>query len=925
MSYFVDTHDQFHMPFAREALKGFRPPQIAAAHAIAAHFYSRREPAIVTMPTGSGKTAVLLAVSFLLRPARVLVLTPSRLVREQLREQFGSMSLLKDLRALPPECAPPKVSVVNKRIGSLADWEELRDADVVVATAFAVSPEIEAIPDPPADLFDLILVDEAHHVAARTWAGLLRHFVNARQVLVTATPYRADGKEIDGRFVFSYPLRRALEDGVFGEIHYEAVELKPGESEDAKLAKAAAARFAADGKAGLDHRLMIRTDSVSRAEELVKVYEEHTSLRVQLVKGSHSLKHVRGVIDLLRSGKLDAIVCVDMLGEGFDLPQLKLAAIHSPHRSLAITLQFIGRFARTTAENTGNATFMAVPSDEIKIEAERLYEAGTAWNEVVVRLAGDRIDAELATKDVLESFEEDAEQRPGNLASHSLYSLQPYFHVKVLGVPNGVDLTRPLNLPSEFDVLLRRHSPKQDALIYVAREASRAPWEMTAEVLDLNHELFVVHHRPKEQLLFICASRRHQGLYDKIADSVVVGSSYLLGPVQLNRALNGLTGAEFFNVGLRNRSAYGTTESYRTMAGPAADRAIQRSDGRFYDRGHCFGKGIEADGSSITIGLSSASKIWSNRSDRVPALLAWCGKLAEKLADKKAKKTGSGLDHLGFGKVITKMPTGIAVMLWAAEVYVDPPNVVWADGDTPRECSLLDLAVSLSSSSTGLDVKVLHQGEVLTSVSYRLDKRPHFAARSGAPVTVQVGRRALDLAEYLNDEIPSFFTPELSRLEGNVLYESTEAFDPFDTSVIREVDWSAANVDVAQEKETSAPGLVPIFEFISSDLLAGAEQVILFDDGTGEIADFVTMSENSDGVLTTFYHCKAAGGVCPGNRVEDVYEVCAQAVKSTIWTRPATMRQKLKQRVARGSKFLRGTLADAETMFAETRSVPRRY
>lgn len=473
MSYFAKAHDQFRMPFARDGLKGLRPPQIAAAHAVAAHFYSRREPAIITMPTGSGKTAVLLAVSFLLRPVRVLVLTPSRLVRDQLGEQFRSISLLKELRALPEECVPPKVSIVEKRIGSLHDWEELRAADVVVATAFVVSPEIEEIPEPPADLFDLILVDEAHHVAATTWAGLLRHFAKARQVLVTATPYRADGKEIGGRFVFSYPLRRALEDGVFGEIHYQAVEVAPGGDEDTTLAKAAATRFAADQKAGLDHRLMIRTDSVARAEELVKLYAEHTNLRVQLVKGSHGLKHVRGVIELLRSGKLDAVACVDMLGEGFDLPQLKLAAIHSPHRSLAITLQFIGRFARTTAKNTGDATFLAVPSNEIKIEAEKLYEAGTAWNEVVVRLAGDRIDAELETKDILESFQEDAVQRPGNLSSHSLYSLQPYFHVKVLHVPDGVDLTKPLKLPSEFDVLLRRHSPKQDALICLTREVSR--------------------------------------------------------------------------------------------------------------------------------------------------------------------------------------------------------------------------------------------------------------------------------------------------------------------------------------------------------------------------------------------------------------------------------------------------------------------
>ena len=49
-----------------------------------------------------------------------------------------------------------------------------------------------------------------------------------------------------------------------------------------------------------------------------------------------------------------------MLGEGFDFPNLKIAAIHSPHKSLVSTLQFIGRFARTNAENIGTAKFIAM-------------------------------------------------------------------------------------------------------------------------------------------------------------------------------------------------------------------------------------------------------------------------------------------------------------------------------------------------------------------------------------------------------------------------------------------------------------------------------------------------------------------------------------------------------------------------------------
>ena len=72
-----------------------------------------------------------------------------------------------------------------------------------------------------------------------------------------------------------------------------------------------------------------------------------------------------------------------MLGEGFDLPILKVAALHSPDKSLAITLQFIGRFARTTAQNLGRATFFALASD-MEIERVKLYREGAVWEEILI-------------------------------------------------------------------------------------------------------------------------------------------------------------------------------------------------------------------------------------------------------------------------------------------------------------------------------------------------------------------------------------------------------------------------------------------------------------------------------------------------------------------------------------------------------------
>ncbi|WP_258863412.1 hypothetical protein [Streptococcus agalactiae] len=42
-----------------------------------------------------------------------------------------------------------------------------------------------------------------------------------------------------------------------------------------------------------------------------------------------------------------------MFGEGIDIPSLKVAAIHDKYKSLPITLQFMGRFARSGKERLG--------------------------------------------------------------------------------------------------------------------------------------------------------------------------------------------------------------------------------------------------------------------------------------------------------------------------------------------------------------------------------------------------------------------------------------------------------------------------------------------------------------------------------------------------------------------------------------------
>lgn len=126
---------------------------------------------------------------------------------------------------------------------------------------------------------------------------------SAKQVLCTATPFRRDEKEIKGKLVFTYDLRRAYEDRVFGDITFRPVELGAAPSIDVAIASAAEIKLRADRAAGLNHFVMIRTDTVNRAKTLKKIYDENTKLRLAFVSGTQTLRYVTRVIKKLTAGE----------------------------------------------------------------------------------------------------------------------------------------------------------------------------------------------------------------------------------------------------------------------------------------------------------------------------------------------------------------------------------------------------------------------------------------------------------------------------------------------------------------------------------------------------------------------------------------------------------------------------------------------
>ena len=912
MNYFKSHYQHFRYPIESEDHPGFRPAQLGAIHAVAGHFAQRLDPAIVTMPTGSGKTGVMISCAYVLRAERVLMVTPSRLVREQIAEEISSLFLLKRLTALPTDADGPKIWTAGERITTPEQWTELRQYDVVVGTVQSTSPALKDVAQPEPDQFDLVIVDEAHHSSARTWQALLDCFPDSRRILFTATPFRRDRREIRGRFVFTYDLEQARKDGVYGMIRYKAVEQRGDQrSRDIAVAIETEAQLRADQAVGLDHLVMVRTDRKTRARELVEIYEEHTNLLLAPLNSDHSLRHAKSVIRRLRDGGLDGIITVNMLGEGFDLPRLKVAAVHAPHKSLAATLQFIGRFARTAGDNLGAATFLAVP-DDIQIERRRLFEVGAAWQDLVENLHSDQLEREGQLREVLKSFDQQENPAP-DLKDMSLYALEPYHHVKIYRANGAVDLYTDLEFPEEMVVAYRAVSRDHSSVVWVTRERSAVRWSRDGRIVDVNHNLFVVHYDEDTRLLFICSTIRAEGVYEALATQLMEGQHRILPLARINRALNGLSGLEFFNVGMRNRVPGNQTESYRIITGPSAGQAILPSDARLFHRGHCFGRGESGDG-PVTIGLSSSSKVWSNGRSQVPDLISWCKDLAKRIETERIPITGGGLDHLSVGEEVDSLPADIFRADWDYELYRDPRAAEIWEAQNHISVQLLDFEIEVEHEKcSDNQIALLFScdgAHYRATFSYCTDRLFEPGSDHEIAVNVISGNRSISLIDFLNEYPLCFYTESLGLLRGFDFYRPPKGdVVPFSVDLIEAIDWRGQKVDVRREFGVARNGLRSIHEFTQAYLGASSANVVYYDHGTGEVADFVALEERAGHVIVSLYHCKGSGGDLPGDRVEDAYEVCGQAVKSVIYADPARLLDRLEGRFRRRageSTFIKG-------------------
>lgn len=364
-----------------------------------------KDPVIVNMPTGTGKTGVIASLIFKSIFKRTLIVVPSDALRTQLADDLIDMGKYSSWNIIPENCKKPKIAKLEPGNLQTLDLATVDNFFIVVAT-----PQIlESLSTENFELFlnkfDRLIFDEAHHSEAPTWRKIRQVFQKSQKKIFqfTATPYRGDGKKLEGDLIFQYPVSKAFEEKIFEKINFEAVEEFYDEKSDEVLAKKALSILKRDLDKGLEHVLMVKTSTIKHARSLKKLYAKNINsfftkeINILLATSKEGVSEEDK--KALKNGKSNIIVCVDMFGEGYDLPNLKILALHKKCKSLPIFMQLVGRFTRVNRSKVlGEATIIAnTVADDICEQFDELYQVDSDWNLLIGNLSKDKIKAEFFT------------------------------------------------------------------------------------------------------------------------------------------------------------------------------------------------------------------------------------------------------------------------------------------------------------------------------------------------------------------------------------------------------------------------------------------------------------------------------------------------------------------------------------------------
>lgn len=331
-----------------------RPYQEQALDAVDAAERQGTRRQVLVLPTGAGKT-IIFASLIKNRRTRALVLAH----RDELIQQA-----VDKIRGVIP----------NATVGVVQAGKDDHWAPIVVASVqtLARAKRLEAVAARP---FGLVIVDEAHHSAAKSYRDTFER-LNAGDAFgpllvgVTATPDRGDRVRLDDvfeRIVFEVGLLDLIGQGYLCDVravriqlenlNLDAIDRRNGDYTDRAIEAALedadqpANTALAVKEHAADRKAIVFTASVALAQETAAELLG-LDIAAEWISGEMATVDRRAVLERFRTGRTQVVVNCMVLTEGFDAPDVDCVVIARPTTSRSLYQQMAGRGLRTAPGKT---------------------------------------------------------------------------------------------------------------------------------------------------------------------------------------------------------------------------------------------------------------------------------------------------------------------------------------------------------------------------------------------------------------------------------------------------------------------------------------------------------------------------------------------------------------------------------------------
>ncbi|MEX0753948.1 MAG: hypothetical protein WD556_02370 [Actinomycetota bacterium] len=327
--------------------------------------------------------------------------------------------------------------------------------------------------------------------------------------------------------------------------------------------------------------------------------------------------------------------------------------------------------------------------------------------------------------------------------------------------------------------------------------------------------------------------------------------------------------------------------------------------------GHVMFQVNTGDGAANAGGAVEKSKLWLTRYGPLRELSEWIDATAALLWFPQQTAQGPLLPGMDRGHRLEAWPDARPL---AAELYPGLYGIgleLW-EGAAGHLGGIEDLDLYVNDDPTGTlkDVQTVHGGSLRIigvlndgeneQASCVWDATVDTAGHITATRDIMVRRGYGDtdsLAALLESQPPTIYFVDGTTTIGSVRYDSRTLTSAFDVRLLQAIDWTGTDVTAETRRTAETRGGIDVCvhdrlaEHLRSRPRLGIFRWIIFNDGPGEIADYLVVEELATGeVHLGLWHAKASSGVTPGVRIKDFQEVVAQALRSrrqfpstTLW------------------------------------------